>query len=61
MGTLKYTSLQFNEVTYDLSANAIRTSASTSQTMLHFSVEMNQHTSSRRWINIADLVGTRES
>jgi len=61
MGTLKYTSFQFNEVTYDLSANSIRTSASTSQTMLHFSVEMNQHTSSRRWINIADLVGTRES
>lgn len=56
---LKYVYVQFNELVFPLS-DAMFQAASSGAATMHFSVEYAQKTSTRRFVNVANVVGTSE-
>jgi hypothetical protein len=57
----KYIRAQFDSATVDLTGTDIYTAPSTGFAGMHFSFEYSQKTSTRRFMNIAQFIGTRET
>lgn len=59
--TKKYVYAQWNNVLYDMAGLDMHTAASTSQAVMHFSTEYASTSGTTRFVNIAQVVGSRES
>ncbi len=58
--TKKYVYAQFNDRFFDMAGIDLHTAASTSQAVMHFSVEYAAVGTSTRFVNVAQMIGTRE-
>jgi len=61
LSTKKYVYAQWNNHFYDMSGIAIQSQASASQAVMHFSIECASSGTQSKYINIAQVVGSRES